>query len=305
MSTRRADAQRPTLLRALLGMILALGIVFGGAGIPAVAYDEGTIVSLANQSRAAEGLGGLVHNSALDAVALDWAYQMAANGALSHNPHTCDQIPGGWMRCGENVAQGYSSGVAVHEGWMNSPGHRANILGDYTDIGVALIESGGTTWGVQVFATYAGSGLPLQAAAEPEPAATEPAPAEQAPEPADPEPAPAELEPEPQAPPAESAPLAPAAASPAPAPAQPPPAAIPAESESTAATRKAGTASPTPTQSQSPSDAAAPSDVDGEASALISARETLVWWSWILAAALVATGCVALLPPVRRRLLRR
>ncbi|MGA7148312.1 MAG: CAP domain-containing protein, partial [Microbacterium sp.] len=105
---------------------------------------------------------------------------MAAHGSLSHNPSVGQQIPGGWSRWGENVAQGYGNGAAVHNGWMNSSGHRANILGGFTDVGVALIQAGGTTWAVQVFAAYAGSGLPAPAPPPPPPPPA-PAPAPAAP----------------------------------------------------------------------------------------------------------------------------
>ena len=157
---------------------------------PAVAYDEGTIVALANDARAQNGLGGLVRNGSLDAVALNWANQMAANGSISHNPNYTSQIPGGWRAAGENVAQGYGSGAGFHNAWMSSSGHRANILGNFTDIGTALIQANGTTWAVQVFANYPGSGLPAPAPPAPAPqapAAPAPAaPAAPAPAPADP-----------------------------------------------------------------------------------------------------------------------
>lgn len=44
----------------------------------------------------------------------------------------------GW---GENIAQGYGSAQAVVDGWMNSPGHRANILNcDFNELGVGYAE---------------------------------------------------------------------------------------------------------------------------------------------------------------------
>lgn len=148
---------------------------------PASAFDEGTVHSLVNQSRAGSGLGPLALNPAMSQVALNWANQMAANNAMSHNPDYSSQIPGGWSRAAENVAQGYPSGSAVHQGWMNSSGHRANILGDFTDIGIAHISAGGTTWSVEVFAKYGGS-APAPAPPPPAPAPA-PVPAPPAPEP--------------------------------------------------------------------------------------------------------------------------
>jgi hypothetical protein len=159
---------------ALIALLLAVGALFISA--PAAhASETGSIHSLVNQARAAEGLGALNRNSAMDQVAANWANQMAANGTLSHNPSYSEQIPGGWTRSAENVAQGHPTGAAMQAGWMNSSGHRANILGDYTDIGIAFINAGGTTWGVQVFGKYGASA----AAPAPAPAAeqaAEPAP---------------------------------------------------------------------------------------------------------------------------------
>lgn len=192
MSTVEQTTDRPAkrasrLYRSAIAaasLVLGAALAIGGVAAPAQAYDEDVIVSLANDARAANGLGGLVHNPSLDAVALDWAQQLAVNGTLSHNPSVGSQIPAGWTRWGENVAQGYNTGASVHEGWMNSSGHRANILGDFTDIGTALIEGGGTTWAVQVFAKYPGSGLPAQpappATTTPDPPVSDP-PAEEQP----------------------------------------------------------------------------------------------------------------------------
>ncbi len=178
---------RDNLARLVLTMALVVGLGAAGVAAPAAAYDEGTIVALANDAHAQNGLGGLVRNGSLDAVALSWANQMAANGSISHNPDYASQIPGGWRAAGENVAQGYGSGAGFHDGWMASAGHRANILGNFTDIGTALIEANGTTWAVQVFANYPGSGLPAPAPPAPAPAAPEPVPAAPAPAaPADP-----------------------------------------------------------------------------------------------------------------------
>ena len=91
------------LARLMLAAALVVWMGAGGAVGPAAAHDEGTIVALANDARAQNGLGGLVRNGSLDAVALQWANQMAANGSISHNPNYTSQIPGGWRSAGENV----------------------------------------------------------------------------------------------------------------------------------------------------------------------------------------------------------
>lgn len=170
--------------RLAVGLVVALlscFIVFGGA--PAAhAEGEGTILALVNQARAQNNLGPLRLNSSISAVSLAWANQMAANGTMTHNPSYSSQIPGGWTRAAENVAMGYGSPTAVHNGWMGSPGHRANILGDFTDIGIAFIFANGTTWAVENFAKY-GASVPAPAPPAPPPAPA-PAPVSPAPGPA-------------------------------------------------------------------------------------------------------------------------
>ena len=165
--------------------------------LPASAAGEGTILVLVNQARAANGLGPLKLNSAMSAVSTAWANQMGANGKMEHNPSFSSQIPCGWTKAAENAAWNYSSPTAVHNGWMNSAGHKANILGDYTDIGIAFVTVNGETWAVENFGKYG---------------ASVPAPAPPAPPPAPPAPPPP---PAPPAPPAAPVVPAPPVASPA------------------------------------------------------------------------------------------
>ena len=61
-------------------------------------------------------------------------------------------LPSGLNAWGENVAMGQTSPEKVMESWMNSSGHRANILSsDFTLIGVGFYESGGEYYWVQNF----------------------------------------------------------------------------------------------------------------------------------------------------------
>ncbi|MBG6053736.1 uncharacterized protein YkwD [Salinibacterium sp. CAN_S4] len=190
MMVRRAVRIRGAVAAFLLAVVVALGLV---AAQPSVVHagETETIYSLVNEARWSQGSQGLARNSAMDAVAANWAATLAQAGTLSHNPNYSGQIPGGWVSAGENVAQGYYGAAAMHDGWMNSAGHRANILGDFTDIGIAYLEAGGTTWGVQVFAKYPGTVTPAAPAPAPAPAAPiEPAPAAEESAPAEAAPAP-------------------------------------------------------------------------------------------------------------------
>ena len=253
---------------ALLGSFVAVS-----GALSASAAGEGTILSLVNSARSANGLGPLALNVSMSAVSEAWANQMAANGAMTHNPSFSSQIPGGWSRAGENVAQGYGSPSAVHDGWMNSPGHRANILGDYTDIGIAFVTAGGTTWAVENFAKY-GASVPAPAPPAPPPAPAPPAPAPPAP------PAPA-----PPAPPPASA--APPSAAHAPTAATVPsnvsstvPSAVPSAVSSIAPSSEPFTrrsTAPTPAVSESPTAGSysSPSDHGGTGSGLAAMFATL------------------------------
>ena len=55
-----------------------------------------------------------------------------------------------YMEAAENIAQGYTTPAAVMTGWMNSEGHRSNILNaNFTHIGIGHVASG-NNW-IQLF----------------------------------------------------------------------------------------------------------------------------------------------------------
>ena len=75
----------------------------------------------------------------MNSVAQNWTQAMAANRSMSHNPDFSRELPQPWMRLGENVAYGYAASSVV-AAWMASPGHKANILGDFTHIARIWLE---------------------------------------------------------------------------------------------------------------------------------------------------------------------
>lgn len=170
MRHRGLSRVRAAGVAAAIAVLSLTGITMGAPG--ASASESDTIATLVNQARTSAGLPGLIHNPSLDAVAVQWANQMGAANVMSHNPSYSSQIPGGWTRAGENVAMGQPTPSEMHTAWMNSEGHRANILGDFTDIGIAFVTVNGTTWGVEDFGKYAG-----HAAAAAPPVVAAPAPA--------------------------------------------------------------------------------------------------------------------------------
>jgi hypothetical protein len=197
-------AQRLHLHRLVpMAVVLALLATLLPTPTPALADGgaEGRFVAQLNQARQSAGLPALPVAGDLTAVARRHSERMASQGNLHHNPNLGSDVSG-WQKVGENVGHGPSVD-AIHRALMDSPGHRANILGgDWTEVGVGVVARDGALWVTQVFRLPSGSAAAPSPAPDPEPpAATEPAPAEAAapdPEPA-PQPAPPpEPEPEPR-----------------------------------------------------------------------------------------------------------
>jgi len=122
------------------------------------------VLALANEARAAEGLAPLARSGDMDAVALAWSTHLAAGGLdLAHNPDYSTQIPGGWSQAAENVGWMGPSGMVaeevaaqIHESWMASPGHHANLMNPaFTHIGIGVVTSPEHGWYLtQNFAAY-------------------------------------------------------------------------------------------------------------------------------------------------------
>ena len=107
---------------------------------PGLSGEEQQIVDLVNQARAAEGLDPYGVRDDQMAHARSWSAQMAADRNMRHDDLS---IPDGCFTAGENVAAGQRSVEEVVDAWMDSPGHRANILSDrFTDIGVGVARAG-------------------------------------------------------------------------------------------------------------------------------------------------------------------
>ncbi|MCM1328798.1 MAG: CAP domain-containing protein [Ruminococcus sp.] len=111
---------------------------------------EKEVVTLVNGIRKEYGLGELTLNTELSAVARAKSQDMKDNGYFSHTSPTYGS-PFDMMKtfgisygtAGENIAMGYRTPEAVVDAWMNSEGHRANILNSsYKEIGVGYVSSG-------------------------------------------------------------------------------------------------------------------------------------------------------------------
>ena len=116
----------------------------------AVLQYESEVIRLVNQVRAENGLKALSPNWELSRVARYKSEDMARNGYFSHTSPTYG-TPFQMIRAfglsfrsaGENIAYGQRTPAAVVDAWMNSSGHRANILNaSYTQIGVGYCADG-------------------------------------------------------------------------------------------------------------------------------------------------------------------
>ena len=121
-----------------------------GDAIYQYAWD---VLDRINAERTAQGLSPVE----MDAVLLDAAMQRALECAVYYD-HTrpdgsdCFSVTNwrGWV--GENIAVGYGSPDAVMDGWMNSQGHRENILrSNFTSVGVGVFQYNGTLFWAQFF----------------------------------------------------------------------------------------------------------------------------------------------------------
>lgn len=149
--TRRVTASG-VALALLLALIGATGLLLA----PTAHASGGAFVSMINSARASAGLPALSSRSDLTSVAAAWSRQMAASGTLAHNPALASQVSG-YRYVGENVGYGPDA-ATIHRAFMDSPSHRANVLDrDYTQVGVAVVESGGRLWVTEVFRAPAGA----------------------------------------------------------------------------------------------------------------------------------------------------
>lgn len=137
-SMRSAGRRRPLAVAAAVLSVLLLSAVL--TSCETTAEDRAAVIGAINHSRAQAGLPALRENGQLNHKASQWASKMRDQCRIWHS-HLADGAPSNWRKLGENVGRGGSIG-AVHNAYMNSPGHRANVLdGAYNQVGT------GAVWG--------------------------------------------------------------------------------------------------------------------------------------------------------------
>lgn len=154
-----APSRRPAALTLAAALMLAVTVSVLKP-TPAAASSEWLMAEqrfadLLNQERSDRGLPTMRVSLQMVRIARDWSQQMAADSRLWHRPDVPAQVFGPWKRLGENVGHtGYSSRESLstavdrlHRAFMESPPHRANVLGDFNQVGIGvLVGSDGHLW---------------------------------------------------------------------------------------------------------------------------------------------------------------
>jgi hypothetical protein len=152
----KENHQKPYLLSKVaiifytfvLVFVNSFGGLIGLSEVEASSITPENIIALTNQERLGYGLNTLSTNAQLSAAALAKANDMFEKQYWDHfgpngeSPWQFIRATGyNYVYAGENLAKGYRTAEGVHEAWMASPTHKANIVsGNYTDIGVAVVE---------------------------------------------------------------------------------------------------------------------------------------------------------------------
>ncbi len=142
----------------LVGIVATIGLTALGLlttstiahATPTVGVAEAQFLTLVNTERVNASLSPMVSDPLIFPIAHDWSVSLANSQVLSHRPDLVasfdNRVTKSWTRIGENVGRGPDV-QGLHNAFMNSPGHKANVLGDYNRIGIAVvIDSNGTIW---------------------------------------------------------------------------------------------------------------------------------------------------------------
>lgn len=177
---------RPLGLSVVLGLVLFSNLSYNYTTAKemqvlgyATSISANEVISLSNQQRASNGIGALTYNGQLAQAAYAKAQDMFTKDYWSHyNPE--GQGPAYFIASsgynystgGENLAKDFNTSAGVVNAWMNSAGHRANILkAAYVHTGVAVVD--GNFQGTDTTLVVAMYGAP-QAAPAPAPATSQP-----------------------------------------------------------------------------------------------------------------------------------
>ena len=138
---------------AAVAMVAALAFPTAALASPSDLNPlEQEFYDLLEAERTGAGVPPLALMDELVAGARAQAVAMAEYGDLFHNPDLGSVLADGWAKLGENVGFGYSA-PTLHDAFMNSPGHRDNVIDPaYDYVGIGTVEVGGAIYVAFVFA---------------------------------------------------------------------------------------------------------------------------------------------------------
>ena len=115
-----------------------------------------------NNSRSNHGVGNLSLDKQLSRVARRHTWEMKDKRTLYHTPSsTLRWRVTNWNRLGENV--GYGGDVdSLHQAFMDSPSHRANVLGNYRHVGIGVKKDGDIMWVTIIFEDHMDPGTRMK-----------------------------------------------------------------------------------------------------------------------------------------------
>jgi len=156
-----ADRRVPSRSLSMCALALLFAVVAACAPVGSPGDWQSEMIASVNAQRSAAGLGPVERCGALERAAQAHSEDQAAASTMTHTGSDGSSLRtrvdrsgyAGWRGLAENVAAGQSDITTVMGSWMNSPGHRANLLnGSYTHIGVGRAPGGtGALYWTQVF----------------------------------------------------------------------------------------------------------------------------------------------------------
>lgn len=150
MATRPVGPRRSAPKRALLA-----GAAVTGAFVLSACWspNQHKDLDFINWSRGTNGLHAVRGDSAVMAKAQAWSEHMARTGRLEHSGGggnlSTSGIPN-WCGVAENVGYGAST-HDVHQSFMRSGAHRANVLGNFDRVGTGVARNGNTVWVTEIY----------------------------------------------------------------------------------------------------------------------------------------------------------
>ena len=133
-------------------LVVALATIGLSASAAADSGSEQAFLSAINSTRAANGLGPLQMDGSLRSFARTHSADMIAAGNIFHSSDAELKAAAGsgWSKLGENVGRG-GSVSSLHQAFLDSPAHKANILGDYNYVGIGTDTASGILYVTVIF----------------------------------------------------------------------------------------------------------------------------------------------------------